>query len=306
MKKLPTVSIGIPAYNEEKNIANILNSLMHQKRNAFFLKRITVYSDGSNDKTCEIVKKFHKDFPVIHLVRAKERRGKMFRLNQIFHNCNSDILVTLDADIGISGKNFLDKLSSDLIADPKAKMVAAHQIPLKPQNFFGKVVYTSFSMWDYIRLNMPSCDHVQNFYGAATAYRGSFARELHIPEGLSEERLYIYLMAKKSQGFRYCREAEIVYWPVSTWYDLTRIANRVFGKTQVKLDKFFEFDTSKYYVIPWRYKLIGLVKSFLHDPFYSPLALLLNLFLGRLRPKKMIIDTPLWEISLSTRKAIKI
>ena len=54
MKKL-TVTIGIPAYNEEKNIGRLLKSLSNQKGDDFTLNEIVVLSDGSTDMTNEIV-----------------------------------------------------------------------------------------------------------------------------------------------------------------------------------------------------------------------------------------------------------
>jgi len=55
MKKLITVSIGIPAYNEEANIGKLLSSLIKQKEAGFIIKEIIVVSDQSTDKTDEIV-----------------------------------------------------------------------------------------------------------------------------------------------------------------------------------------------------------------------------------------------------------
>ena len=52
------VSIGIMAYNEEKNIGNLLKTLL--KQNLSFVKEIIVVNSGSTDKTAKIVKKFTK------------------------------------------------------------------------------------------------------------------------------------------------------------------------------------------------------------------------------------------------------
>ena len=297
-----SLTVAIPAYNEEQNIGGVLKDLLSQTRSGFALKEIVVYSDASTDETNRIVKRFHRRSPVINLKIGKRRCGKIFRLNQIFRSNKSDVLVVLDADIGLVGNRFLQRLAGALASDDKAKMAVAHQIPLRSKNFMGKVVYASYLMWDFIRLSVPGRDHVQNFYGAATAYRSSFAKKLHIPPKLTEERLYIYLRAKEGNGFRYCDSAKILYWPVSTLPEFIKQAKRSFGKNQPILDKIFGPGSDSNYVIPWKYKLRGIVKSFYHQPFYTPLALAFNFFLSKLTLKTPVRNSPLWDISLSTKK----
>lgn len=299
-----SLTIGIPAYNEEVNIESLLLSIFSQKQENFILQEIIVYSDGSTDNTIKIIKELQKKFPMVRLIEGKKQRGKIFALNQIFHSFKSDILIVLDGDIGLLGNNFLSILVEAIVSDPGAKLVAAHQIPLRPSNFIGKIIYASFVTWDYIRLSIPGYDHVQNLYGAATAYKGSFARLIHVPKDAKEERLYLYLMAKKTNGFRYSYSAKIVYWPVSSWHDFIKLASRSFGKDQSKLDKIFGFQTSQVYTIPWKYKAKGIIESIYYQHIYALLALALNLFLSKvsLRSGK----GSKWEISSSSKKLIEI
>ena len=303
--KMANLTVAIPAYNEAVNIKNILNCLLRQRHKNFSLREIVVYSDGSTDSTCEIVKRMQNRSPIIKLVEGEARRGKIFRLNQMFRRNRSDLLVVLDADINLIGVNFLENLVRAIASDPNAKMAVAHQIPLRSRNFIGKVVYASYLMWDFIRFSVPNRDHVQNFYGAATAYRGSFVKTLNIPTGLAEERLYIYLTAKKTNGFRYCNSAKILYWPVSTLPEFVKQAKRSFGKSHSELDKIFGPESSAGYTIPWRYKLQGIIKSFYHQPLFTPLALVFNFTLSRLTLVTPVQNSHLWEISASTKKPYK-
>ena len=52
------VSIGIMAYNEEKNISHLLDSILNQKLNSRLIKEIIVISSGSADQTNKIVKQY--------------------------------------------------------------------------------------------------------------------------------------------------------------------------------------------------------------------------------------------------------
>ncbi|HZE86811.1 MAG TPA: glycosyltransferase family 2 protein [Methylomirabilota bacterium] len=304
MKNETTVTIGIPAYNEEQNIDNLLQSLLLQKHADFAIQEILVVSDCSNDNTDKIVQKFSQKYPFIKLIQGKNRKGKYFRVNQIFKSCKSDVLIVLDADIALVGKNFIQKLTHTLITDPKAQLVSAHNILLQPKDLIGKVIHANFVLWDFVRQSIPYYDHAANFYGSATAYRGTFARSMTIPDTLSDPHLYIYLSAKKLNGFRYCREAEVLQWPLSTLEDLDKFLNRTIGKKDKMLEKMFDVKIEDVYYFPRRYKFLGLLKALLRYPFYTPLALLLSFSIAKRKLPQKKTNSPIWDITLSSKKPI--
>ena len=304
--KKPTLTVAIPAFNEAENIKNVLASLLLQKQERIVLEKIVVYTDGSTDKTPRIVKEVMRQSSLIHLIVGKHQRGKFYRLNKIYKENTSDVLVVLDADIGLNGDMFLDSFAMSVINDPAAQLVSAHELPLIPKDFIGRVIASSYLMWDQIRWSIPNCDHVQNLYARATAYRGSFAKSLYIPDEATEERLYLYLMSKKYNGFRYCRDASIYYWPVNTVYDYLKLAERAFGRPQSAVNKVLGYDATHFYTIPRKYKLIGTLKSLYHDPFFTPFALLLGYALSKMTMGRKTLDSPIWEISLSSKRSIKL
>lgn len=298
-----TVTVGIPAYNEEANIKTLLVSLLNQKCNKLILKEIAVYLDASTDNTCETVESIGKKYPIIKLIKGTARKGKYFRVNEAFRNCESDILVILDADIALVGNDFLEKLVDVMVTDPKAMLVAAHQIILRPNTFIGKILYANFALWDQVRWSVPYYHSPSNYYGSATAYRGSFARSVHIPTSLSDPHFYIYLMADRLDGFRYCRDAEILQLPISTLSDFNKFIHRSIGKRDKELEKIFGSNVEKIRFIPNKYKLLGLLKSFLYEPFYTPFALLLILYMKMalfIKPDQSSI----WNIVKSTKRPI--
>jgi len=88
------VSIIIPAYNEERNISQILTTLLSFK-NVF---EILIVDDGSTDRTSEIAKSF--GFEVLKLT---QNMGKSHAMWAGLHNTKSSIVLFLDADlIGIT------------------------------------------------------------------------------------------------------------------------------------------------------------------------------------------------------------
>lgn len=303
MKK-NTLTIAIPAFNEEKGIKPLLKDVFRQKISNVVLKDIIVLSDGSSDKTVEIVKKLQRNHKKLLLIQGKKQLGKVARLNEIFKMNKSDLLLVLDADIGLVGDKFIYEMVKTMKSDRKAEMVVSHQVPLQPKDFIGKVLHASFMLWDYVRLSIPNKDHVQNFYGAATLYRKSFAKTLRIPKKATEERLYIYLMAKNRNSFRYAEKAVLLYWAIGTVDDYRKLSKRSFGVEQPALEKIFGEKIHTAYVIPRRYKIIGLFKSFYHQPFFTPLALIAGIILARMTQKHADKTTALWEIVKSTKKPI--
>lgn len=84
------ITIGIPAYNEEKNISDILQKLSK------IADTIIVCDDGSTDNTAKIAEKMGSI-----VISHKKNMGYGAAIRSLFlkaRELNSDILVTLDAD----------------------------------------------------------------------------------------------------------------------------------------------------------------------------------------------------------------
>lgn len=91
----PDVSILISAYNEEQVIADRMSNLLALDYPVGRLE-ILVGSDGSSDRTCEIVAAFHD--PRIRLFDFRDRRGKASILNDLVPAARGEIAVLTDAN----------------------------------------------------------------------------------------------------------------------------------------------------------------------------------------------------------------
>lgn len=92
----PGVSVIIPAYNEEENIAATVESVI---RSSYPRREIIVVDDGSKDNTSGEVEGVMRAYPNdgVRLVRT-ENGGKARALNVGIENAQYDIIVVLDAD----------------------------------------------------------------------------------------------------------------------------------------------------------------------------------------------------------------
>jgi cellulose synthase/poly-beta-1,6-N-acetylglucosamine synthase-like glycosyltransferase len=109
----PTVDVVVAAYNEEKVIDNLLNSLLKSDYPAERL-RIWVGSDLSSDQTDALVQKWSAQDPRIQLVRMEQRTGKSGIINRLVDLGNGHLMVGTDANI-VFAPDTLRRLASTLL-----------------------------------------------------------------------------------------------------------------------------------------------------------------------------------------------
>ena len=85
-----SVSVIIPAFNEEKTVAHVVNVVKSLK----YIGEIVVVDDGSTDQTSKFAEE--AGARVIHHIK---NRGKGAAIKTGFKNSNGDIVVFLDADL---------------------------------------------------------------------------------------------------------------------------------------------------------------------------------------------------------------
>jgi peptidoglycan-N-acetylglucosamine deacetylase len=90
-----SLSVVIPAYNEEKVIIKTIRSLLHSSSVNDF--DIIVVNDGSTDDTASVMRKKFSSNPKIKFYSIKNG-GKAAALNFGISKTNADIIITLDAD----------------------------------------------------------------------------------------------------------------------------------------------------------------------------------------------------------------
>lgn len=96
----PTVSVLIPARDEEANIARCLDSLIAQDYGSF---EILVYDDDSTDETGEIIDRYAREYPgFVRAIRGKELPagwyGKPHAMHALAQRAEGEWLLFTDAD----------------------------------------------------------------------------------------------------------------------------------------------------------------------------------------------------------------
>lgn len=119
-------------YNEEQNIAQVLNAIINQKEKEVHIDEIIVVSSGSTDRTDEIVKKIAQKNRRIKLITETKRNGKSKAINIFLREAKNNILVLESADT-LPNDTTIEILCSRL-KNKKVGIVGARPIPIKTKN----------------------------------------------------------------------------------------------------------------------------------------------------------------------------
>ena len=129
-KYYPTISVLIPAYNEEKVIANTIEALIETK---YPKKEIIFIDDGSKDNTLEIASRYKDKITILH----KENGGKASALNYGLVYSKGEVIVIVDADT-IIGRNSLLEIIKGFEVTENVAAVAGNIKVRNPINWITK------------------------------------------------------------------------------------------------------------------------------------------------------------------------
>jgi cellulose synthase/poly-beta-1,6-N-acetylglucosamine synthase-like glycosyltransferase len=121
----PRISITVPAYNEEREIAATIEALLALDYPAD-RREILVVSDASTDRTDEIARGFANRG--VRLIRMEQRSGKTAAENAASASLTGDIVVNTDASIRI-GVNSLKPLIRQF-ADPTVGVASGRDVSI--------------------------------------------------------------------------------------------------------------------------------------------------------------------------------
>jgi len=108
-QKFGSVSVIVPAHNEERYIEDCLRSIIAARFEGD--KEIIVIDDGSRDKTPEIVRRF----PEVKLIQTKHS-GKSASMNLAIKQAKGEVIAIVDADSYIH-PNSLDEMVKEVERD---------------------------------------------------------------------------------------------------------------------------------------------------------------------------------------------
>jgi len=98
LNELRSISIVIPAYNEEKRLPSTLQAVVaYLSRKSFAFSEIVVVDDGSRDGTAALVEGWK--YPSLRLLRNPGNRGKGYTVRHGMLEASGDWILYTDADL---------------------------------------------------------------------------------------------------------------------------------------------------------------------------------------------------------------
>lgn len=257
MKKY-TVTIGIPAYNEENNIKHLLKDLLRQRVSSYVLEEILVASDGSTDKTDSIVEKV-KDTRVVLLSNAR-RQGKAARENDIIARAKGDILVFLDADTVISDRLFIEEIITPILKG-EADMTSGAIEPLPAKGFFERVLEVSMKLKTILFESYHGANNVNTCNGPVRAMTKKLYKRIHFELNDGEDMYSYYACKSFGARFVYTKRTVIRYRLPTTLRDHLKQSLRYRSAQKQVTDYFDPAMVAHEQIIPKSAYLIAGVKA---------------------------------------------
>ena len=224
------VTVGIPTFNEEGNISNLLKSLVADTPKDFIISEVII-SDDSSDKTPEIVDEFiHNSSLNIKVMHHSYRRGAAAAWKEIFEKSIGDIIILCDADL-IVGKNCIRELVYSI--QGKIGLCASNPTPVQIEGLVGRAS-TFISNWlRSVRKNRLS---QYTTMGRALSIRSDIAKKITIPTDIIAIDLYLQCKVLEQEIEVLYNDNAVVYFrPANSMSDFTsQVIRAINGHKQIR------------------------------------------------------------------------
>lgn len=296
MKKL-TVTIGIPAYNEESNISNLIRSVILQEQIDFKIEQILVVSDGSNDKTGIKVREF-KDQRV-KVIDNKVRKGQIFCQNLIFSQAKSDVVIILEADTYLEDTRSLHKLVRNLVTKPKIGLVHGNFSPVVATSFIGQVINFQQVIYREVIIEAGLANQKLCSGRGGRAFSKKVYKNLRWPSNVPEDIFALFWCQDKKIKVYFEKNATSLFKSPQTIEDLIKQRQKINSSVVSLLKYFNKAQVNNFYYLPSDLYLKMLAIFLLKKPFYCLIYLLVNFYVMTKLSKKSFTD--FWPTTSSTK-----
>jgi len=290
------ITIGVPTFNEEKNILKFFESLKKQNIESNTIIEKILFVDDSNDNTPNLISKLKIENPDlrIELHHNNKRMGASNAWNTIFKKSDGEVIILLDADIELE-KNCINNLSIKI--NENTGLCASNTLPIIQENNKFSKASAFIAFW----LRSIRQHGISQFttMGRALALYSEDVKDLEIPTDIIAIDLFIQCkILEKHKNVIYNDEA-IIYFktPLTSGDFLSQVTRAIIGHKQIK--KY----TQKFSL---QMSFFILLKEFIKNSFRYPNYSLAWVYCYTMLPfsyfknKKNV--SYLWETATSTKE----
>lgn len=185
LKKIPSVTIITPVYNEESSVKETVEAIMSLNYPKDKLEYIVV-NDGSKDRTKEIVEKLVKKYSNLKLIN-KKNSGKADSLNVAIRQAKGKLIGVADADSMPEPQALINMVG--FFNDKKVAAVTSAVFLRNTEKFFRKIQDLEYTILAFTRKLLDYVDSVYVTNGPLSVYRASAVREVggFDPKNITED-----------------------------------------------------------------------------------------------------------------------
>ncbi|MBL9040896.1 MAG: glycosyltransferase [Myxococcales bacterium] len=216
------VSIAVPAYNEERNIGELLDTLRAQRVKRAKIVEVVVVASGCTDRTAEIVReRMARPGVPVRLIEEPERRGKVAAINSYLRALNPhvDAICVCSADLLVS-REVVERLVQCFLINPEVGMCGGRPMPTNGKgSFTGEATRFLWQMHHRVALEAPKL-------GELVMIRAGIVRNLP-PESAVDEASIEQLVCNAGYRLAYVPEAVVHNHGPETVRDFIRQRRRI-------------------------------------------------------------------------------
>ncbi|HVZ12402.1 MAG TPA: glycosyltransferase family 2 protein [Patescibacteria group bacterium] len=144
MKKINSLSIFFPFWNEEKNIEPVISKALEVAPTVAREWEIIIVDDGSSDRTLKEAEKIAKTNKCIRVISHNPNRGYGAALKEGFENARFDVVAFTDGD----GQFDFSEIVKFVENIENVDMVIGYR-KRREDKFFRHILMNMLKIWDY-------------------------------------------------------------------------------------------------------------------------------------------------------------
>lgn len=296
----PSVTVAICAFNEGPNIEYLLKSIITQEMEICSLEQIFIISDGSTDDTVEKIKAIQDDRIV--LKDYKERRGKSYRLNEIYADIKTDFLVQPDADVILASKYVVEEIVRPMIENEKVGMTGGNSRAAKTETLIERAVNCTHDAYTGMRERIRNGNNIYTATGRLIATRRAAFQNLEVPHNtISNDHFVYFSVITKGFEYRYAKKAVVYFRLPQTLKDHIKQETR-FSSAEHFMKRYFPVElVDKEYAIPPAEFIRSTIEQFIKHPLLTVIIFFINDYCKLLAFFAKYKTSALWDVVYSTK-----
>ncbi len=195
------ISVVIPLYNEAESLPELYTWIARVMKEGGFSYEVIFVSDGSTDRSWEVIEGFHKEHKEVHGIKFRRNYGKSPALFCGFEAAQGDVVITMDADLQDSPDEIPELFR--MIKEEGYDLVSGYKMNRSKGDPLSKTIPTK--LFNFTARKVSGIHNLHDFNCGLKAYRNEVVKHIEV---YGEMHRYIPYLAKLA-GFTKIGEKQV-------------------------------------------------------------------------------------------------